>query len=115
MQTENVRSIEVKPEIVKELNLHVQEYLKQLVFAAPCRSWYKGGKSTGKVIAVWCGSAHHYMRALQRVRWEDYNMTYTSGNRFEYLGNGFTVEEDRGEKNGWFLTNTFEEYLKLKI
>jgi len=42
-------------------------------------------------------------------------MTYTSGNRFEYLGNGFTVEEDRGEKNGWFLTNTFEEYLKLKI
>jgi hypothetical protein len=115
MQTENVRTIEVKPDVVKELNEHEQEYLKQLVFAAPCRSWYKGGKSTGKVIAVWSGSAHHYMRALNRVRWEDYVMTYTTSNRFAYLGNGYTVEEDRGESNGWFLTNTFDEYQKLKF
>src|SRR5271170_8285663 len=97
MQTEDVLSLDVKREVVKELNEHTQEYLKGTVFSAKCRSWYKGGKTEGKVTAVWCGTAHHYMRSLQRPRWEDFNMTYRTSNRFAYLGNGFTVEEFSGQ------------------
>ena len=115
MQTENVRTLDVKKEVVKELNEHTQAYLRHTVFSTPCRSWYKAGKTTGRVTAVRCGTAHHYMRTLKRPRWEDYDMTYTSENRFDYLGNGFTFEEFNGESNDWYQTNTFEEYLQLPI
>jgi len=53
------------------------------------------------------------MRALKKPRWEDYEFTYMTGNRFEYLGNGFTEEEGRGESNEWFQTIDFEAYRKL--
>jgi hypothetical protein len=115
MQTENVKSIEVKRDVVKELSEHTQAYLRHTAFAQPCRSWYKGGKTTGKVTAVWPGTSHHYIRSLQRPRWEDMNFTYTTSNRFAYLGNGFTDKEFAGINNGWYLTNNYEEYLKLEL
>lgn len=38
----------------------------------------------------------HYRQAIKDPRWEDYNLTWWTGNRFQYFGNGFTEVEETG-------------------
>jgi hypothetical protein len=45
--------------------------------------------------ALWPGSTLHYVEALIEIRWEDWDVEY-SGNRFEWLGNGFSRTEGDG-------------------
>lgn len=104
LQCEGVKAIEPKEEAVRELNIHHQTFMPRLVFSDSCRSWYKGGKADGKVIAIWPGSSVHYYDAIKDVRWEDYNYVYDSNNRFSYLGNGVSLRElEQDNDLAWYL------------
>ncbi|PWY77689.1 flavin-binding monooxygenase [Aspergillus eucalypticola CBS 122712] len=60
-----------------------------------CSSWYNGGRPGGKVHGQFPGSAAALNYLRRDPRWEDWDYSYTnpSGNRFAFLGNGWTTRE----------------------
>jgi hypothetical protein len=62
------------------------------VWADPCRSWYKAQGPNAPITALWPGSTLHYIEALREPRIDDWDIQY-AGNRFEYLGNGYSQTE----------------------
>lgn len=40
---------------------------------------------------------------LENPRYEHYNIQYRSRNRFEFMGNGFTLPEVNGADVAWYL------------
>ncbi|KAF8913205.1 hypothetical protein CPB84DRAFT_1670651 [Gymnopilus junonius] len=125
VQRERLKSIEVKPEAVADFEEYIeasnfsgyplrlatyqslmQSYFPITVFGTKCRSWYKGGKEEGRIVALWPGSPIHAARALTHPRWEDYNYEYLDGvkNRLYWLGNGDTVADiDPNADKAWYL------------
>ncbi|PPQ63112.1 hypothetical protein CVT24_005823 [Panaeolus cyanescens] len=92
-QTENIHSLAPKAEAVAELAAFRDNFMKGTVWTQNCRSWYKSPIS-GKVTAIWPGSALQYMEAIAEPRFEDFEFRYKE-NRFAFLGNGFSqVEKD---------------------
>jgi hypothetical protein len=63
--------------------------MKRLVWSSACRSWFKNGKIHRPVTAIY-PSRLHYFEMLREVRYEDYEITYRSANRFQFMGNGYT-------------------------
>ncbi|CDO72702.1 hypothetical protein BN946_scf184985.g122 [Trametes cinnabarina] len=100
LQRERLRSIEVKPEAVRDYDQYIDS-----VYSAKCRSWYKGGREEGRVIGLWPG-AYLIYRALSYPRWEDYNYERADPiqNRLYWLGDGQTYAEKTltGER-AWYL------------
>lgn len=45
----------------------------------------------------------HFFEILNKPRWEDYNVTRLSANRFSYLANGFAQREFDGRDLSWYL------------
>ena len=74
-----------------------------------CVSWFKNGTLDGPVTALHPGSRIHFFHMLEGFRGEDWEYTYLStGNRFKYLGNGFSTKEEGGEDATWYLDNPDE-------
>ena len=71
---------------------HVNKYMQHTVWTEDCRSWYKNGTADGRVSALWPGSSLHFMEAMEHPRHDDFEVTY-SGNRFSWMGNGFSQTE----------------------
>jgi len=91
-QTENIHSFSPKPEAVQDFIEHKDAFMKNTVWQQECRSWYKSNSISGKVTALWPGSTLHYLETIAEPRYEDWSFKY-SGNRFAYLGNGFSQTE----------------------
>ncbi|KIW97749.1 uncharacterized protein Z519_01333 [Cladophialophora bantiana CBS 173.52] len=104
MQTENITSMDVKEEAMRDFIEHRNESMKAFVWSGDCRSWYKNGRIDGPVIGPWPGSSWHFNEALEKPRFEDYNLTYMQRNRFSYLGYGRTLREELGESTAEHLT-----------
>ena len=77
--------------------------MPQTAWAGGCRSWYKGNDADvdAPVLGVHPGTRLHFIKMLQQFRGEDWEYVYIGENegslkpnRFTYLGNGFTTEED---------------------
>uniref|UniRef100_A0A8H7KCV7 FAD/NAD(P)-binding domain-containing protein n=1 Tax=Bionectria ochroleuca TaxID=29856 RepID=A0A8H7KCV7_BIOOC len=118
MQTELLKSIEVRQEANDEFNEHIQTYLQRTVWTGNCRSWYKHNGVDGPVTAVYGGTTFHYMEALKNPRWEDFHIVRdpeTKRNRFAYLGNGFTLNETNGKTVGVTQTVDLDEFLGLFV
>lgn len=49
---EGIKSITIKPDVLREFNDYAQEFLKKTVWSSECRSWYKNHKTEGRVTAV---------------------------------------------------------------
>lgn len=116
MQTEGIKSIEVSEQASHDYNEHTQEFLKSTVWAGDCSSWYKRGTRDGRIVAIYAGSAFHFVESMRHPRWEDYNFEFVAGrsaNRFSYLGNGFTRREARNGNVGDTQTLTFDKYWDL--
>ena len=71
--------------------------MPRTAFSGACSSWYKHGE---EVVGLHPGSRMHFIEMLSRFRGEDWEFTYEgegggarTGNRFGYLGNGFTKDE----------------------
>ncbi|OAL05033.1 FAD/NAD(P)-binding domain-containing protein [Phaeosphaeriaceae sp. SRC1lsM3a] len=118
LQTESIKSFEVRHDANEEYNQHIQKYLERTVWTRGCRSWYKRGTVDGPVVAIYGGTSFHFMEAIKNPRWEDFHidrMDEAKANRFAYLGNGFTLRETRAESVGATQTLDFEEYYKLFV
>ncbi|KAL5040848.1 hypothetical protein BDW71DRAFT_201844 [Aspergillus fruticulosus] len=116
LQTEDIRSFEVRQDVNDEYNEHMQTYLKRTVWTGSCRSWYKRGTVDGPVVAVYGGTTFHFMEAIKNPRWEDFIIERTDKrNRFSYLGNGFTLRETKEGSIGTTQTLDFEEYWRLFV
>jgi hypothetical protein len=63
--TDPARSVCVTREAVRDYNEYSQALLKGTVWAADCKSWYKNGKTEGKVTALYAGSVLHFRGNVQ--------------------------------------------------
>ncbi|KXL44482.1 MAG: hypothetical protein FE78DRAFT_150169 [Acidomyces sp. 'richmondensis'] len=106
MQKENIKSMTVKPERVRDFIRYCDAYFKGTVYMDDCQSWYRKdgqGKSGDFVTGLWPGSTLHCIEALRSPRWEDYLYEYpreengAEENQMAWLG------------NGWALTQTYDK------
>ncbi|KAK5443483.1 hypothetical protein LTS15_010628 [Exophiala xenobiotica] len=103
MQIENIRSIRPKEKVVEQFLRHADTYMKRTAWTGPCSSWFKGGRKDGKP-AVWPGSRLHFLRLLEKPRFEDFDIEYDeSEDMFSFLGNGFHVCERDGSDLTWYM------------
>ncbi|KAL2067206.1 hypothetical protein VTL71DRAFT_1630 [Oculimacula yallundae] len=118
LQTESIKSFEVRHDVNEEYNQHMQKYLERTVWTRGCRSWYKRGTIDGPVVAIYGGTSFHFMEAIKNPRWEDFNidrLDEAKYNRFAYLGNGFSRRETKGESVGATQTLDLDEYWNLFV
>lgn len=120
-QSENWHSFAPKTEVVDELMEYSTRVLKKTVWDENCSSWYKhGGKrsagselsgddedaarqATAESLTLWPGSGPHFIEAMAELRAEDWDIRY-KGNRFEWLGNGFSrTEGDPDCDKAWYI------------
>lgn len=90
-QKEDLATISPRVEAINDFMQQKDAFMETTVWSTGCESWYKNPK-TGKITALWPGSTPHYMEALASPRYDDFHITY-NGNRFGYLGNGFSQGE----------------------
>ncbi|KAJ9631215.1 hypothetical protein H2204_008300 [Knufia peltigerae] len=112
----NVKTIEPKKKQVENFTNYCDAYFKRTVFSAECGSWYKSAppnatreeRMKGRVTALWPGSSIHAVRALEHVRFDDFEMTTVDGNDFGWFGDGWAVAERSGDVEGlsWYLNGT---------
>jgi len=109
MQIENIRSLRPKAKAVEHFLRHADSFLKRTAWTGPCSSWFKGGKKDGKP-AIWPGSRLHFLRLLEKPRFEDFDIDYdVSEDMFSFFGNGFHVCERDGSDITWYLGKPKED------
>ncbi|KAL4966984.1 flavin-containing monooxygenase [Aspergillus stella-maris] len=118
IQTERIKSLIISREATDDYYEHVQKFLERTVWVGNCRSWYKRGMIDGPVVAIYGGTSFHYIEALRNPRWEDYEVSLLpapSTNRFAYLGNGFTMREEKNGSVADTQTLGFDAFWKLFV
>ncbi|PSN66538.1 FAD/NAD(P)-binding domain-containing protein [Corynespora cassiicola Philippines] len=88
VQHDNIRYFVPRQDVTDDFNRHAQSWFKGTVWEENCNAWYKNRK-TGRVDAIWPGSALHFRKAIEDPRWEDMEIKYHSRNVFQYLGYGY--------------------------
>uniref|UniRef100_P9WEH8 Probable FAD-binding monooxygenase ltbD n=1 Tax=Aspergillus luteorubrus TaxID=2715282 RepID=LTBD_ASPLT len=91
-QNEDIQAFDPKVDAVNDFMEQKDLFMETTVWNTHCQSWYKS-RQTGKITALWPGSTLHYMETLAKPRYDDFDITYASKNRFAYLGNGFSQDE----------------------
>ncbi|KAJ3843893.1 FAD/NAD-P-binding domain-containing protein [Lentinula raphanica] len=101
MQVENIVSMQVKHKAADDFNEHRELYLKRTAWAGRCNSWFKPGPDASPV--MFPGNRVLFIELLTNPRWEDWEYEYGyAGNRFGYLGNGFTMREVDGRDTTFY-------------
>ncbi|KAI0649239.1 FAD/NAD-P-binding domain-containing protein [Trametes meyenii] len=118
LQRDRLKSMEVRPEAVRDFDEYLEAYFPKTVFTEKCRSWYKMGKEEGRVVGLWPGSTLQGMKALAHPRWEDYKYELEDRvqNRFHFLGDGQTYSEKTltGDR-AWYLHEPYLDVPPLPI
>ena len=91
-QTENIASFHPKAEAVEDFCAHTDRFMKRTVWDQDSRSWFRKGSASGRNSALWPGSTLHFLEAMSEIRADDWHIRY-HGNRFAWLGNGFSLTE----------------------
>ncbi|KAK2672805.1 FAD/NAD(P)-binding domain superfamily [Fusarium oxysporum f. sp. vasinfectum] len=107
LQKEDYVTMTPKASRVQDFADYIGEYFKKTVYMDDCKSWYKiGGGYGDKISALWPGSVMHALEALRAPRWEDFDFEEMHGNRFQWLGNGWSMcvmeEEEQGDPS-WYV------------
>ncbi|THV00416.1 FAD/NAD-P-binding domain-containing protein [Dendrothele bispora CBS 962.96] len=101
MQTENILSVTIKDRAADDFNEHRELYLKRTAWSGQCSSWYR--PVPGESPVVFPGNRVLFIELVTNPRWEDWEYEYgCAGNRFGYLGNGFTMREIDGRDNTFY-------------
>jgi hypothetical protein len=112
MAYDNIGRVEPKKSQVENFTKYCEKYFERTVYSARCASWYKSSppgssieeRKSGRVVALWPGSSLHALKALKKVRWEDYDLHSYDGNEFGWFGNGWTFDEQKQEIESATLT-----------
>jgi hypothetical protein len=91
-QTENIRSFTPKQAAIDDFVAQSDHMIERTVWTEACSSWYKVNSKAQRVSALWPGSTLHYLEALSQPRADDWDVNY-SGNRFAWMGNGYSQTE----------------------
>jgi hypothetical protein len=75
MQNELLKSFCPRQDATDAYNQHTQTWAKMTVWGQDCRSWYKD-METGRLRAVYAGSALHYRETMKNIRGEDMEFEY---------------------------------------
>ncbi|KAK6368219.1 hypothetical protein LTS17_009960 [Exophiala oligosperma] len=102
MQIERIRSFTPKRQAVEEYSEHADLWHQRTVWSERCRSWMKGGELDGNVL-LYPGTRTQQMELLSSLRPEDFNITYRSTNRWNWLGNGYAMRDVDGKDLTWYL------------
>ncbi len=87
-----MHSFTPKADAIADFAAHTDLFMRDTIWRSGCRSWYKAHTVDGRVSALWPGSSLHYFEALRELRADDWDVRY-AGNRFAWLGNGFSQTE----------------------
>ncbi|OQE02194.1 hypothetical protein PENVUL_c040G06973 [Penicillium vulpinum] len=110
-QVEMIKTIHVKQQAVDDFSAHVDSFMPRTAWGGNCRSWFKRGHADGPVTGVHPGSRVHWFHAMERPKFEDFDYEYLNGNRFQYLGNGFSTREEPGCDSTWYLDEMAPRFL----
>ncbi|KAG9228833.1 hypothetical protein BJ875DRAFT_219608 [Amylocarpus encephaloides] len=119
-QTESIRSLAPSLAATEDFYEHIEAFMPRTAWTSSCRSWFKNGEAGGVVRALHPGSRIHWFHMLECIRGEDWEFKYEKnggrgekGNRFSYLGNGFSTKELGGGDKSWYL-GTLKEDPRVK-
>ncbi|KIW29292.1 uncharacterized protein PV07_05117 [Cladophialophora immunda] len=102
--TENIKSITPKAAVVDELIQYGDEVHKTLIWSDSCTSWFKRNVPDGRITAAFAGSALLFRRLISEIRAEDFDIEYWTGNRWSFMGTGFTEYELNPENDlAWYI------------
>ncbi|KAK2879979.1 hypothetical protein FQN49_000705 [Arthroderma sp. PD_2] len=104
MRKEHIRRLCPKDSAAAAFREHAKVYLQRTAWADACSSWFKQGKKDGNVV-MWPGSRLAFFDVMQEPKFEDYEIEYWSGNRWGYLGSGFTTGEFDGQSDISYYLN----------
>jgi len=116
MQKEDIRSMDVKPQRVKDFSQIIDSYFKRTVYLDSCNSWYRSNGGAGnRITGLWPGSSLHAMETFRSPRWEDFDYAYMGGeagkqvNQLAWLGNGWSSAQvdDQGGDLAFYLLPEF--------
>ncbi|TDZ35544.1 FAD-binding monooxygenase moxY [Colletotrichum trifolii] len=102
MSEEEIASFCPKQDAVDDFAEHRRKFLPRTAWTSPCRSWFKQGTVDGEPM-MWPGSRIQFFETIAAPRWEDFDLAYTTSNRFGYWGNGFAARETDGRDLTWYL------------
>ncbi|KAK2599056.1 hypothetical protein QQS21_005462 [Conoideocrella luteorostrata] len=102
MSEEEISSFAPKETAVADFVEHRRKFMPRTAWTSPCRSWFKQGTVEGEPM-MWPGSRIHFFETIKTPRWEDFDLKYTTPNRFAYFGNGFAARETDGSDLTWYL------------
>lgn len=101
---EDIKAIAPKASAIDEFNSYSDQIHKTLTWTGSCRSWYKNNTVDGRVTATFAGSALLFKRLIEDLRPEDFDISFRSCNRFQFLGNGFVEYElQEGNDLAWYV------------
>ncbi|KAF8859966.1 FAD/NAD(P)-binding domain-containing protein [Acephala macrosclerotiorum] len=100
-KTQGIKTITPTQAATNDFRAYCESFFPRTVMSEQCSSWYNGGIVGGRVHGVWPGSGTHVNIVRRDPRWEDFDFTYrsSSGNRFAYFGNGFTLKDELVDKD----------------
>ncbi|EXJ87185.1 hypothetical protein A1O3_04144 [Capronia epimyces CBS 606.96] len=101
MQTEDIKSFVPKQDVIDEYGEHTKLLIQRFVWDAPCRSWMKSG-SIESPPSSYAGTRTQAMEILEKPRFEDFEIKYKNRNRWQFLGNGFSLRDIDGRDITWF-------------
>jgi hypothetical protein len=123
LQRDDYASLEPLPQRVRDFQRYVGAYFKGTVYTEDCRSWYRSDGGKGDfVVGLWPGSTLHALEALRTPRWEDFRYELVTPspdeggqdddeeeNALRWLGNGWSVTQDKGRDPSWYIHPLFVE------
>ncbi|TVY67540.1 putative sterigmatocystin biosynthesis monooxygenase, partial [Lachnellula suecica] len=99
VSTQGIKTFAPSQAATDDFLAYSDAFFAKTVWTENCSSWANGGKPGGRIHGHWPGSASHVNLARKDPRWEDWEWSSKaeSGNRFAWLGNGWTAKEESGE------------------
>lgn len=93
--SQGIRSMAPSAAATRDFRAYCESFFPRTVMSEYCSSWYNGGIKGGRIHGVWPGSGGHVNAVRRSPRWEDWEYTYinSQGNRFAWLGNGWTTKD----------------------
>ena len=73
LRTKNAKSMEVRPQALRDFNDELEERLENTVWTSGCKSWYT--QEDGKNIAIWPGFSFRYRARTRHVNPDHYLWT----------------------------------------
>ena len=95
VSTQGIKTITPSEKAVDDFTEYLDAFFATTVLSDNCSSWANGGRPGGRIHGIWPGSAAHVTIVRREPRWEDWEYEHITktGNRFAYLGKGWTGSE----------------------